>query len=65
MPDNKTTQTEPSTLDKILRIEDRLEGIKGDIFGLMDNYISDLIHLHVLRDLLGEDMVTDAFPEKD
>ncbi len=64
MTDKKPTQDEPSTLDKILRIEERIEGQKVDILGLFENYLYDFISLHKLRDQLGEEMVIDAFGQR-
>ena len=51
-----------TTLDKIMRVEHRICGTKGDIEGLFENYLADLILLRELRARLAEEMVDDAFP---
>lgn len=62
MPRKFEPHTENTTLDKIMRVEHRIHGTKGDIEGLFENYVSDLILLRELRARLAEEMVNDAFP---
>jgi hypothetical protein len=56
-------QNENTTLDKIMRVEHRIHGTKGDIEGLFENYVSDLILLRELRATLAAEMVDNAFPQ--
>ena len=63
MPRKNEPQTENTTLDKIMRVEHRIHGTKGDIEGLFENYVSDLILLRELRAKLADEMVDDAFPQ--
>ena len=51
-----------SALDKILRIEERIHAVKGDIEGLFENYVSDLILLREIRVKHAQEMVDDSVP---
>ena len=62
MQKKNTTFTLPPTFDNILRIEHRIENRKGDLVGLFQKYVYDLILLRELRARLAEEMVDDAFP---
>jgi hypothetical protein len=52
---------EPTTLEKILHIERRIEGQTTDMLGLFQTFFYDLITLHQLRKNLGAEMIADAF----
>ena len=56
-------QSENATLDKIMRVEHRIHATKGDLEGLFENYLSDLILIRALRAKLADEMVDDAFPQ--
>lgn len=61
MPVKSEQRNNDTTLDKIMRVENRIHGTKGDIEGLLENYLADLILLRELRTRLAEEMVDDAF----
>lgn len=52
---------EPTTIEKIMHIERRIEGQTSDMLGLFQTFFYDLITLHKLRDALGDEMIADAF----
>ena len=63
MPKTTKPRNNNSTLEKIMWVERRIHATKGDIEGLFESYVCDLILLRELRATLAIDMVTSAFPK--
>lgn len=56
------TPTETTTVDELLRLDNRIRALTTETQGLFDNYISELIHLEDLRATLADEMVDTHFP---